>query len=182
MQPSGLYPFYVERQVFCRHDSRFGMSDLQRYETGLLVWLDCNEAWAGQWYFRLVAGMRTARWVPRGGKTAYEHQTRMRVGGFLFGTGCRGQIKTEIEEVTRFNRETYVAECRYVFRHIILRLKIHSSLSTPGSHGKRRKDRRISMFQTVAIGIALILLAGIAVTMYCACVAAGEADRRMNLK
>lgn len=38
------------------------------------------------------------------------------------------------------------------------------------------------MFQTVAIGIALILLAGIAVTMYCACVAAGEADRRMNLK
>ena len=94
-QPSGLYPLYVERQVFCRHDSWHRTSDLQRYETGLLVRSDCNEAYTGQWYFRLVAGMRAARWVPRGGETAYERLTRMRVGGFLFSTGCRGQMKTE---------------------------------------------------------------------------------------
>lgn len=92
MQSSGSYPLYVERQVFCRHDS-FWTSDLQRYETGLLVRSDRNEAYAGQWYFRLVAAMRAARWVPRGGKTAYEHLTEMRVGGFLFSAGCRGQIK-----------------------------------------------------------------------------------------
>ena len=57
MQSSGSYPLYVERQVFCRHDS-FWTSDLQRYETGLLVRSDRNEAYAGQWYFRLVAAMR----------------------------------------------------------------------------------------------------------------------------
>lgn len=38
------------------------------------------------------------------------------------------------------------------------------------------------MVQTVVMRVILILLAGIVVTVYCACVAAGEADRRMNLK